>query len=544
MVLLLVLVVVTILALAIGTFAKLMLTERQGAITASRESQARTLTESGAELARQFLDRYPSDLQQAGGFYDNDKRFSDQLVADDNLARDRGRFSVIAPKYDDTTGSVSGVRYGLEDESARINLATILTYDKSSGSAGSTSGGSAATANTSRTGDDPADNTTSHAMLMGLPGMTDNIADAILDWIDPDDTQREYGAESAYYNSLQPGYSPRNAPPVTIEELLLVQGVTPELLYGYDAVKMGYSTSDAVSGVISGVVSDGSMDHGWAAYLTLWSAESTLKTSDGTPKIDLNQEDLSSLYDELEAVLTQEQAEFIVAYRIGGGTADASGNLDTSTLEDAESLNTIGSPLDLVGAADIALTPAGEAAGTSGTSGTGNGPTLKNPFTSDTGTMSEYLPTLFDNCTTISGTSIPGRININQASRVVLLCIPNMTEEYADEIISSRTPDPYSTTAKADQTCPAWPLIEGIIPLATMKSILPYITAGGSVYRAQILGHFDKGNPVARMEVIIDATQHPAQVLCWKEIKYANGGFPGEDHMISTSGEKSTTTGK
>ena len=130
---------------------------------------------------------------------------------------------------------------------------------------------------------------------MGLPGMTDDTADAILDWIDPDDTPREQGAESDFYSGLDHGYTPRDRAPTTIEELLQVKGVTPELLFGYDAVKLGYSSSDAVSGVISGGALDGAMDHGWAAYLTLWSAESTLK-SDGTPKINLNQQDMSALY--------------------------------------------------------------------------------------------------------------------------------------------------------------------------------------------------------------------------------------------------------
>ena len=68
------------------------------------------------------------------------------------------------------------------------------------------------------------------------------------------------------------------------------------------------------------------------------------------------------------------------------------------------------------------------------------------------------------------------------------------------------------------------------MPLATMKTMLPYITAGGSVYRAQIIGHFEKGNPVARVEVMIDATQHPAQVLFWKDMSHMAGDFrfPGE----------------
>ncbi len=512
MVLLMVLIVVTMLALCTLSFAELMLNEHRAAQTASRQSQVRTFAESGAEVARQFLNRIPDDQLTAGGLYDNSQRFFNQLVADDTSPRDKGRFTILAPKIEDT--AISGVRYGLQDESARINLATILNYDKSSGSAGNSAGNSSDSSSDGEVS--AADNTNAHAMLMGLPGMTDAIADAILDWIDPDDTPREQGAESETYSNLQPAYAARNGPPVSIEELLLVQGVTPELLFGYDAVKMGYSTSDSVTAAISGIgLGDGSMDHGWAQYLTLWSAESTYK-SDGTQKINLNQTDLATLYDQLSSALDQPSADFIVAYRLGGGTVDGSGNLETSTLEDAEARNTIGSPLDLIGVTVRSTGP------------NGNQITLKNPFTTDTGAMSNYLPKLFDNCTTISGTSIPGRININQASRTVLLCIPNMTSDMVDQIIANRSPDMSAPGAQADQTCPAWPLIEGIMPLATMKSIIPYINAGGSVYRAQIIGHFDKGNPVARLEVILDATQQPTQVLFWKDISHLPGSFPGE----------------
>ncbi len=506
-VLLLVLIVVTMLALGSFGFAELMLNEHRAAQTASRQSQARAFAESGAEVARQFLDRDPDDIQTAGGLYDNAQRFSSQVVADDDSPRDRGRFTILAPKIDDT--AVAGVRYGLQDESAKINLATILTYDQSSGS--------------SDGNDTSADNTYSHTILMGLPGMTDDVADAILDWVDADDTPRDQGAESDFYGSLDHGYAPRNRAPTSIEELLLVKGVTPELLFGYDAVKLGYSSSDSVSGVISGLGTDGSMDHGWAAYLTLWSAESTLK-ADCTPKINLNQADMSTLYTQLAAVFDPSWAQFIVAYRLGGGTAAGSG-LDTSKLNGAQARNTIGSMLDLVGAASIPLTRAGSPGGNAQGQQV---PKLKNPFTTDTAAMGQYLPQLFDNCTTVSGKSIPGRININQAPRTVLLCIPGMTSDLADQIISNRQPDPASPAAKTDQTCPAWPLIEGIMPLATMKSMLPYITAGGSVYRAQIIGHFDKGNPVARLEVILDATQHPTRVLFWKDMSHLNGSFPGE----------------
>ncbi len=65
---------------------------------------------------------------------------------------------------------------------------------------------------------------------MGLPM---DIADAIIDWVDPDDSRFPYGAESSgYYQTLSPPYKAKNAPADSIDELLLVKGITPEIYYG------------------------------------------------------------------------------------------------------------------------------------------------------------------------------------------------------------------------------------------------------------------------------------------------------------------------
>ncbi len=196
-ILLLVLVVVAMLSLAALGFAELMLDEHRAAITASRQSQARSFAESGAEVASQFLDRELSDMNQAGGIYDNSSRFADQLVnAEEQAPQDRGRFSVVAPKTDGVT--VSGVRYGLQDESTRINLSTLLNYDQASGSAGA---------------NEPAQgNTFAHIMLMGLPGMTDDVADNILYWIDPAAKARPNGVDATYYSAAKPSLSTAKRP--------------------------------------------------------------------------------------------------------------------------------------------------------------------------------------------------------------------------------------------------------------------------------------------------------------------------------------------
>ncbi|MEK6201739.1 MAG: type II secretion system minor pseudopilin GspK [Desulfobulbaceae bacterium] len=62
------------------------------------------------------------------------------------------------------------------------------------------------------------------------------IVDSLIDWIDAEDGdwEQEFGAESSYYLSLEMPYPCKNGPVEFVEELLLVQGFTPELLFGTD----------------------------------------------------------------------------------------------------------------------------------------------------------------------------------------------------------------------------------------------------------------------------------------------------------------------
>ncbi|HBI16157.1 MAG TPA: hypothetical protein DDY20_11690 [Desulfobulbaceae bacterium] len=58
---------------------------------------------------------------------------------------------------------------------------------------------------------------------------------AIIDWIDNNDLEFEgKGAESSYYQGLNPPYSAHDGPMSYPEELLLIRGMTPELFYGND----------------------------------------------------------------------------------------------------------------------------------------------------------------------------------------------------------------------------------------------------------------------------------------------------------------------
>jgi len=75
---------------------------------------------------------------------------------------------------------------------------------------------------------------------LGLEGEgRDVVADSILDWRDTDDLHRLNGAENDYYQSLKEPYSCKNANLDSIEELLLVRGVTLDLFYGKKTKKEG-----------------------------------------------------------------------------------------------------------------------------------------------------------------------------------------------------------------------------------------------------------------------------------------------------------------
>jgi general secretion pathway protein K len=60
----------------------------------------------------------------------------------------------------------------------------------------------------------------------------EDLVNAIKDWIDADSEVTGTGAENAYYQGLGKPYTARNGPMESIDELLLVRGVTRDLFYG------------------------------------------------------------------------------------------------------------------------------------------------------------------------------------------------------------------------------------------------------------------------------------------------------------------------
>ncbi|MBN1911599.1 MAG: general secretion pathway protein GspK, partial [Pirellulales bacterium] len=495
-VLVLVLVVTALLSLAALTFSQLMLVEHEASKLAAERVQSHALAASGVEAARWFLSQDAQVQKDAGSWYNNEEKFRGVLVTPDDDPYSRGRFALVAPAMED--GRRGGVRFGLEDESTRLNLNTLITADQQQPGSG-------------------------RKILMGLPGMTEQIADAILDWIDADDEPREFGAEVEYYSGLDPPYAPKNGPVATVEELLLVRDVTPQLLFGVDLNRNGFrdpGEPDPMS--IENVDNaDGAMDGGWSAYLTLHSLELNLDP-DGKARIDLNQDDMEKLHKQLSEVFDVSWANYIVAYRQNGPYESTSGTSTTLWSPDVGELDLtrkgqfpLSTVLDLIGKpVQVQFKEEDKKR------------VIGSPFLNVPGVMSVYLPKLMDHVTVNKSPMIPGRININQASRTVLMGIPGMTQDIVDQIVSVRRVDP--AEAEDQRRHETWILAEGIVDLDQMKALMPFVCGGGCVFRTQAVGYFDAGGPATRLEVILDTTKRPARVLFWRELSHLGRGYARE----------------
>ena len=502
--LILVLIVIAMLALGGYAFTNLMLAHQEAAAVTGRQAQARSLVDSGVTAVQLFLAQPEADQLDGGGIFDNMTKFGGVVVQEADDPQERGVYAVISPSID-SDGNVTGIRHGLEDESTRLNLNVLLILDEQMAGAGRT-------------------------LLMALPNMTEDVADAILDWLDADDTPREFGCEIEYYSGMTPPYGTKNGPVDTVEELLLVRGVTPQLLFGADVNRNGqldeHELLDEVNG---GATTDPASFRGWSAYLTLHSVEWNINP-DGQPKVYLNTSDLNKLVEDLSAVgLDETWITFIVAYRqagpsagaatvtVGGNQSQGGGSLTAGTNTEWGELNMdfqaktpIGSILDLVGAR-VQYTFQGAPAAT----------TLESPFTELD--IAGFLPQLMDYVTVNPAQTIPGRININQCSRTVLLGIPGMTAEIADKIIAQRNVD--VATSDPARRYETWLLSEGLVTLPEMKTLMPFICGNGRAYRAQVVGYFQGGQASSRAEVIFDATSPLPTVVSWKDLTHLGRGY-------------------
>jgi type II secretory pathway component PulK len=281
-------------------------------------------------------------------------------------------------------GGTDRSRYGVSDENGRLNL-----------------------------------NTATRGMLMKLPGMTEEIADSILRWRGEDTGGR--GAGDEYYMTLDPPYRLKGAPFETIAELLLVRGVTAQLLFGEDVNANGVLDPAEDDGDANPPADnmDGRLDRGWLPFVTVWSYDLNLDST-GQPRVNVNRADYSAL----RAVgFSESDANSILAARamIGGSFPSVAALLSVPGVERRE------------------------------------------------------LRAVIDRLSVTDDPVLPGLINVNTAPAEVLKALPGMNDERVARVVEARQ-NPETDTATI-----LWLL--GPLDPDTFQQVAPFVTVRSLQFR-------------------------------------------------------------
>jgi len=400
------------------------------------------------------------------------------------LQDDRWRFSIVS--LDTTVDQSSVLRFGIKDESAKVHLASLLRWEQASPGAGRTS-------------------------LMQLPGMTEAVADCILDWIDADDQAREFGAEAEYYQTLDRPYRPANALPQRISELLFVKGVTRSLLLGgsTNATEPGISSTDTAPTSMSatGGPAEASppLRYGWQEVLTVNSAERNQRAS-GEPRVNLNSGTLTELEQQLSDAVPADMIRYIQLARIygvqpaGDTVVRGADPMSAPFSAAATPAYLVSSLAELMDSTVAVTTPSGTIV-------------VQSPLSTEAPTFAELSAVLMDLTTTTPEQSIAGRIHLATASEVALRMIPGLTPEQVSQIVTQR-----DSLDAAEQTSLVWPLTRGILDGPTFRRVFAELTTGGHVFQAEIIVHRAIGGPLLRRNVMIDAASSPVRRVHWQDL--------------------------
>jgi hypothetical protein len=406
---------------------------------------------------------------------------------------------------------------------------------------------------------------------MRLPNMTQDVADAIVDWIDVDNKPRPYGAEDDSYTRQNPPFHCKNGPLDSLEELLLVRGVLPELLFGNDHNRNG--------ALDPGENGSGFLDLGWSAYLTIYSREQNYD-SQFKARIYVNRLDVKKLYDSLVDAVGADLAYYIAAYRLYGPAPNpaqqqaqaaaaqaaqkaqdskdsTNSSTDQSNTVDKTKQRTITTPKTTSQGSkkatsapttqntqstianqgqrddlDFSRKPARSIASLYELIGTSvNIPTKQRGTThyecplNDPGTLRQLLPLLLDKATTSGNFESPARININTAPQAVLAALPGLPADALQSLWEHRPVPGAAQPANSIYQTPAWLITEANFTPAMMTQLEKYITTRSQTYRVQVLGYFDQGGPRARVEAVIDTNGGRPRIVYRRDLMLLGAGF-------------------
>ncbi|MBD3175347.1 MAG: hypothetical protein GF320_09205 [Armatimonadia bacterium] len=308
--------------------------------------------------------------------------------------------------------------------------------------------------------------------LLTLTGDEDLTA-AILDWRDADDDASLGGAESFYYEDNEPPYTARNGRLRSIGELALVQGITPEILWGPDEEQY----RERLPGETRGLVD----------LLTVIAIDSNQSSSTGNPRINLNTAGDDEIRDTLSGIIPDQKIEAILDYRgsqsdqgqgqggVPGGPPGGGIPGDAQIEQAPPEIEVPPSPEPQVPGGDTGEGGASQAFGTTG------------ELVDVPGLEDEDIQAIWDLVTAQSASVIEGRVNVNTAPLEVLASV--IDEDIAQDIVDYRdTRGPFPTVAHVLDVDPAIRNeFAGLSNLLTVRSYVFTIEATGKAGPQEII---------------------------------------------------------
>jgi len=506
-VLIAVLIVVSVLALMAYRFTDSMTAEYRAGSRTADAARARAAAVSGVHYAAAMLaDRDLVTTQLSGDPTADNPTWTDVTVWADpkNSGRDtKFRIIAIVP----TGAGIYERRAAVTDEGGKLNINALIAQDKNGNLL--------------------------YNALTKIPNMTPDIAANIVDWVDADDTPGSgaavagggaIGAENSHYQSLGNPYKCKNGPLNSLDELLLVKDVTAQLLYGTDQNRNGIS-DDTTGG--------GGLDRGWSDYLTTFGRDVSVDST-GQLKVWINGDSPKAIYDALKASgIGDEASAYIMAVKLWGSTRlDAQGNpIQGKGQPPAPTDVEVGSLSQLVTAVETKLestTSSGRAINSiydllftrvnlprSGGGG-GKGKTMVyNSPLNDSGQLSEVLPKLLDKLAAKEAVELVPRLNVNTAPREVIAGLPGLEDADVDAIMSARDG---LTPGELSYTTAAWLATSANLTKPKLRAIETLVTGSSMVYRVQSVGYSTPGNPVARVEAVIDTNLGAPRIVYFRDL--------------------------
>lgn len=393
--------------------------------------QAHYLALAGIEKAKALLyqdlrDRQRQRKNHTGDLYDDAADFKDVQFGP-------GNFSVFRPPNDTESADLV---YGISDEESRLNVNYAAAED-----------------------------------MAKLPGMEPEMVAAIVDWRDDDNNISPGGAEAEYYTSLRPPSLPRNGTIETTRELLMVRGVSTQLLFGDgenlpDLPDTNEPPVEASQATIA--------DRGWEEFLCVkgWGLNVNAAGDDRINAQTADQKTLSGVQG-----ITDDIARAIIAYR---------------------GQNQLQSVADLL---DVPAQQQNQPGRTGQNQGQPNGPKV----------ISEdlFLEIADDVCVD-STKQQAGPVNINTASAQVMTCLPGMTPELAQAVVSYRRSIAYFPNV-------AWLLKTPGMTRQIFKQVVGRVTARSETFRIISEGKVTSSGARQRIMAIVQVSKDEVQTLGWRE---------------------------